>query len=336
MIFLNGAQWLYTQTELYAGAYASQVFPWVVALLLFNICALFATFGGLFERKVIARSHSRLGPMYTGPFGLLQTVADLLKFLRKEIIYPRGSDRFLFVATTFMLTIPSFLAFVVVPIGSFVIIQSDYSLLIALVLLSISPIAILAGSWASNSKYSTLGGLRAAGMTMSYEVLLGIAVASVALTAGSLDIVTIAAYQAEKGMWFAAMQPIAFILFLVGAVASVERNPFDLVEAESELVSGWKTEYGGIYFGLILLAEYIKLLVVALLLASLFLGGWHGALGDIGFMLKAGAFILVMFYIRATAFRMRLDQVLAKVWLRMIPLGLVNFILTIGVMEVVL
>lgn len=332
----NLMQSLYIAVQSHAGTWADTVFSLTAAFMLFNMFALFAVFGGWFERKLIARAHSRIGPMYTGKAGLLQTIADLLKFLQKQMLWPKGGDKMLFRIAPLLLTIPPFVAAVFVPIGSFVVVRSEYSLLFVLALLSFSPIAILVGSWASNSKYSTLGGLRAAGMTMSYEVLLGIAAASVALMAGSLDIVRIVEFQHQSGMWMLVMQPIAFFLFLIGALASVERNPFDLVEAESELVSGWKTEYGGVYFSLTLMGEYIKLLVTAFLFSSLFMGGWKGLGGDVGFILKSLLFVVFMMYVRATAIRLRLDQVFAKVWNQMVPLGILNFIVTVGVLEAVL
>ncbi|MDD9953347.1 MAG: NADH-quinone oxidoreductase subunit H [Candidatus Woesearchaeota archaeon] len=309
------------------------LFLFIMGTILFNITLIYG-FTGYIEMKLIGHIHSRKGPVYTGPLGILQPIADALKVLQKEVIFPHGFDRFLFTLPLFLLTIPNFLAIIFIPVGSFIVFQSDYSLLIALGLLSMSPIAILLGSWASNSKYSTLGGLRSAGMTMSYEVLLGVAIASVIVTTGSMDIVKIVEYQAAHGLWFAVMQPFAFLLFLVGTIAAVERNPFDLVEAESELVSGWRTEYGGVYFLVTLIAEYIKLFVVLLLFTSLFLGGWMDFAGDVGFFVKVLVLTLLMVYIRATAIRLRLDQILAKVWHKYIPLGILNFIITLGVLEV--
>ncbi len=314
------------------GPVAPPLFLVHVAVICFTLTALFGLFGGWVERKLIARVHSRRGPVYTGYAGLLQNLADLLKFLRKEVLFPKGADRLLYRLAPVLLVIPTFAAFVFVPLGSFVLVRSDYSLLFGLALLSLGPIAILVGSWASNSKYSTLGGLRAAAMTMSYEVLLGVAAASVAFQAGSLDIVRIVEHQ--QGLWLAVIQPVAFVLFLIGFVASVERNPFDLVEAESELVSGWKTEYGGVYFSMTLLAEYAKLLVSSMLFVSLFLGGWNDAAGDIGFILKVLLLSLGMFYIRATAFRLPLEQIFRKVWRVLIPLGLVNFMVMVVVVVV--
>lgn len=330
MIFLGPlAEALYAMLLSIAGpSLAPHLFLVASAFILFNLCAMYAMFGGLWERKLIARAHSRIGPMYTGPWGLLQTAADAIKFLKKEVIYPRGSDRALFAAAPLMMLVAPFVTIIFVPVGSFVLVQSEYSLLIALALLSFTPIAILVGAWASNSKYSTLGGLRSAGMTMSYEVLISVAVASVILSSGSFSIAQIVQHQHDAGLWFVAMQPVAAVLFLIGLIASVERNPFDLVEAESELVGGWKTEYGGVYFSLTLLAEYAKLLVSIMLFVSVFLGGWMGWLGDLGFILKVLFMTAFMFYVRATAMRMRLDQVFTKVWARLIPLGLLNMVAT--------
>jgi NADH-quinone oxidoreductase subunit H len=265
----------------------------------------------------------------------LQTAADALKFLKKEIIYPQGSDRALFAAAPFIMFSTAFVAVLFIPLGSFLLIDSEYSLLIVLALLSFSPIAILAGSWASNSKYSTLGGLRAAGMTMAYEVLLTVAVASVILTTHSFSIAGIVQFQQTHGIWLVVMQPVIFILFLIAVTASVERNPFDLTEAESEIVSGWKTEYGGVYFSFTLLAEYVKLLVSVILISCLFLGGWMDAGGDVGFILKILLLSILMMYIRATALRLRMDQLLHTIWTKFVPLAFVNFIVTISILRMV-
>ena len=323
-------QFFTTARALMPGPYADVFFLAFYASTIFTVSAVFSALGGLAERKIIARVHSRIGPMYTGYRGILQTVADLLKFLQKEVIFPQGSDRFLFKLAPLLLVLPTFLAFLFLPIGSYTLFRNEYGLLFILALLGIGPIAILIGAWASNSKYSTLGGLRAAGMMMSYEVLVVVAAASIALTVGSFDMVSIV--NAQESLWFAVMQPVAFILFIIGIIASVERNPFDLVEAESELVAGWKTEYGGIYFALTLLGEYMKLLATGILFVCLFLGGWTGPLGDVGFVIKVLAYVVFMFYVRATAIRLRLDQIFEKVWRRYIPLGLVNFIITMGVL----
>jgi len=313
------------------GMLGDTLFLVALAVSLFGVGATFAIFGGWFERKTIARAHSRIGPQYAGPGGSLQTVADAVKFLRKEVIFPEGSDRFLYRLAPLVLLIAPFLAFAVIPVGSLVVTDSPLTLVIALALLGISPIAIIIGAWASNSKYSTLGGLRAAGMMMSYEVVLVLAAGSVALSAGTLSISEIAQYQAQHGL-FLYLQPVAALLFLISLVASVERNPFDLLEAESELVGGWKTEYGGVWFSLTLLGEYLKLLASAFLFSHLFLGGAATRLGDLSFVLGAGVIIFLMFVVRATAMRLRMDQILDTVWTRLIPVAILNAGATIAVM----
>jgi NADH-quinone oxidoreductase subunit H len=311
---------------------ADIIFLCMIAAALFTACALFAMFGGLAERKLIARVHSRIGPYYVGPHGLLQTLADMLKFLKKEVIFPVGSDRKLFIAAPLIMVLPAFLSFIFLPIGTFTIINSQYSLLFVLALLSLSPIAILIGAWASNSTYSTLGGLRSAAMTMAYEVLIAVSISSIILTTRSFSIIEIVNYQHNLGIWLVFIQPLAFLLFLVAAVASVERNPFDITEAESELVSGWKTEYGGVYFSFTLLAEYVKLLATVILIASLFFGGWMDWGGETGFLLKIILLVLLMIVERATALRLRIDQLLQDVWTKMIPAAFLNFIITVGIL----
>jgi NADH-quinone oxidoreductase subunit H len=306
------------------------IFLIVLAVMTFNMFAFYAMFGGLLERKLIARVHSRVGPMYTGPYGLLQTAADAIKFLRKEVIFPVGSDRSVFKLAPIIMMMTSYLAVLFIPLGSFTILNSEYSLLIVLALLSLS---ILAGAWASNSKYSTLGGLRSAAMTMAYEVLLAVALASIILTTHSFSIIGIVQYQQDLGLWLLFVQPFAFCLFMIAIVASVERNPMDLTEAESELVSGWKTEYGGVYFSLTLLAEYTKLLITCILVTSLFLGGWMDVFGEIGFVIKIIILTMLMIYVRATALRLRIDQLLHQLWTRLVPLAFLNFIITAGIMQ---
>jgi NADH-quinone oxidoreductase subunit H len=303
------------------------------AFAMFQVFAGFAILGGWLERKLIARVHSRVGPIYNGPFGLLQTVADAVKFLKKEVIFPVGSDRKLFVLAPLLMFLTSFVSVIFLPLASFTLISSPYSLLIILALLSLTPIAILTGAWASNSKYSTLGGLRSAGMTMAYEVLLAVAVASIILTTHSFSIIEIVAYQQTHGMWMVFIQPVAFVLFMIAAVASVERNPMDLTEAESELVGGWKTEYGAVYFSLTLLGEYVKLLIMTILISCLFLGGWTDFAGEFGFVIKILLLTMFMIYIRATAMRLRIDQLLHQLWTKLIPLAFLNFLITIGVLK---
>ncbi len=317
-----------------AGAFGDALFAASVAFTIFGVGAGFAIVAGWLERKAIGRIHSRIGPQYTGPSGSLQTAADAVKFLRKEVIIPEGADRALFKTAPILLLLAPFAALAVIPFGSFLLTDSPYSLVLALALLGLSPVAIIIAAWSSNSKYSTLGGLRAAGMLMSYEVVLVLAAASVALTAGTLSITGIAAFQADNGL-FLYLQPIAAVLFIIALVANVERNPFDLLEAESELVGGWRTEYGGVWFSLTLLGEYLKLLASTFLFIHLFLGGAMTRGGDISFLLLTVVVVALMYAIRATAMRLRLDQILDHVWTKLIPFAILNAAGTILVLTIV-
>jgi NADH-quinone oxidoreductase subunit H len=317
------------------GPGAEFIIAFILGLVLFLVCAGYAIMAGYIERKYIGRIHSRIGPMYTGPAGILQTAADALKFIRKEVIFPVGSDRVLFTIAPVLMILTHLAALAFVPLGSYTPIATPYGLIIVIAILSLTPIGILVGSWASNSKYSTLGGLRSAGLTMAYEVLLAVAIASVILTTHSMSITEIVGFQDTHGVWLLFLQPLAFALFFIAAVASVERNPLDLTEAESELVNGWRTEYGGVYFSLTLLAEYIKLLVMCILLVVLFMGGWSDWTGEIGFILKIVALTVLMIAIRATAMRYRMDQLLHDLWTRLIPLAFINIIVTIIVLRIV-
>jgi len=316
------------------GTLGDTLFAIAIGFMLFGAGATFAILAGWLERKAIGRIHSRIGPQYTGPLGVLQTAADAVKFLRKEVIIPEGADRVLFKIAPVLLLLAPLVAFAIIPFGSFVLTDSPYALVFALALLGLSPIAIIIAAWSSNSKYSTLGGLRAAGMLMSYEVVLVLAAASVALSAGTLSITGIVAFQAAHGL-FLYLQPVAAVLFIIALVANVERNPFDLLEAESELVGGWRTEYGGVWFSLTLLGEYLKLLASTFLFIHLFLGGAMTRGGDLSFLLLAALVVALMYAVRATAMRLRLDQILDHVWTRLIPLAILNAAGTILVLTIV-
>jgi NADH-quinone oxidoreductase subunit H len=311
------------------------IFYIIIALFAFLFVSLYAVFGGWGERKVIGRSHSRLGPNMTGPFGLLQTVADVIKFMTKSVIFPKGSDKKIFVTIPGAMMLVNFTALLFVPFGSYTIINSDYSLLIIFALLSLGPTLMMLGSWASNSKYSTLGGLRGASLVFVYEVLLSLSIAGVFLITGSFSIAKAVQMQSDLGLWFIVLQPLGFVLFLMAMIASFERNPFDMTEADSELVSGWRTEYGGIYFAITLFAEYAKLFIGCAVIASVYLGGWLGFLGEAGFFLKIILITILMYYVRAASMRWRLDHLLARVWNFYVPLALLNFLVTYIVLMVI-
>ncbi|MDO8557568.1 MAG: NADH-quinone oxidoreductase subunit H [bacterium] len=288
----------------------------------------FAAFGGLAERKIIGRIHSRYGPTMTGPYGLLQTVADALKFIAKKPLIPRLADRALFIVIPILMVALPFTIFVVLPWGNTPVWSFKYDLLFIISLLAINPILILLGAWAGNSKYATLGGLRAVSQILAYEGVLFVSLLPLVYVSGSFSIVDIVKYQ-QAHTWLLVLQPISFFLFLVALVAISERQPFDLPEAESELVQGWMTEYGGVFFAMILLAQYVTLWVGAVSLAALFFGGWGDMFGVPGFIIKIILGVLIFIYFRATYFRLRIDQLLAFTWKWLIPIGILNLLLVV-------
>jgi NADH-quinone oxidoreductase subunit H len=304
----------------------------------------------LAERKVIAWMQVRLGPMRVGPWGVLQMVADPLKLLLKEDIIPDRADRMLFILAPVICLIPALIVFAVIPIGpSIHIFGKEINLYITdlnigvLYVLSISSVGVLGiilGGWASNSKYPLLGALRSAAQMVSYEVALGFSIIGVLMIAGTLSLVGIVEAQKNAG-WYVFLQPLGFILFCICGVAETNRAPFDLPEAESELVAGFHTEYSGFRFSLFFLAEYANMLTVAAMAVTLFLGGWLrpfptvAALsfldvvpGVIWFIGKVIIFLYFYLWFRASWPRYRYDQLMKLGWQYMLPLSMANVIVT--------
>jgi len=304
----------------------------------------------LAERKVIAWMQVRLGPMRVGPWGVLQMVADPLKLLLKEDIIPDRADRWLFILAPVICLIPALIVFAVIPIGpSIHIFGKEINLYITdlnigvLYVMSISSVGVLGiilGGWASNSKYPLLGALRSAAQMVSYEVALGFSIIGVLMIAGSLSLVSIVEAQKNAG-WYVFLQPLGFILFCICGVAETNRAPFDLPEAESELVAGFHTEYSGFRFSLFFLAEYANMLTVAAMAVTLFLGGWLrpfptvAALsfldvvpGVIWFILKVIIFLYFYLWFRASWPRYRYDQLMKLGWQYLLPLSMANVIVT--------
>jgi len=228
------------------------------------------------ERKILAHLQVRIGPMRVGPHGLLQPIADGLKLLLKEDIIPQGADRTIFWLAPLISVIAAFTAFSLVPFGPEFMVAEDVNvgLLFLIGISSLGILGIILGGWASNSHYPLLGALRSTAQLVSYEVALGFSLVSGLLLAGTLDMQGIVAAQAEEGVWFAFVQPVAFFILFVAAIAETNRNPFDLPEAESELVGGFHTEYSGFRFSLYFLAEYAAMVLVSSIAVTLFLGGW--------------------------------------------------------------
>jgi len=302
--------------------------------LLLAVVLGFVTYGILAERKVMGFMQGRIGPNQVGGrLGLLQTVADVLKLLLKEDTIPKAADRPLYVLAPIIAFTPSFMVLAVLPFtDAFRFADIGVGLLYYIAVSGLTTIGVVAGGWASNNKYALLGGMRAAAQMISYEIPLVMSALSVVLLAGSMNLIDIVG--AQKGVWFIFAQPLAFLIFLVAAVAELNRTPFDLPEAESELVAGFHVEYSGFRWAFFMLAEYVYLFAMAALTTILFLGGWHPVAflgwipGAVWFALKFCAIVFVLIWFRATFPRVRADQLMEFAWKVLLPLSLVNIVLT--------
>ena len=286
------------------------------------------------ERKVSAHMQVRLGPMEVGPHGAIQSVADALKLMSKELITPEEADKPVFWLAPIIVFLPVLLSFLVIPFSQSLIIK-DMNVGIVLILgfSTLAVLAILMAGWSSNNKYSVLGAIRSVAQNVAYEIPLLITVMSIILMVGSFKLSDIVA--AQGGMWFIVMQPLAFLLFITCATAETNRAPFDLPEAESELVAGFHTEYSGMRFAVFFLAEYTNMFIAAAVGTVLFLGGWHGPFlpGVVWFLLKVYALIFMMMWFRWTFPRVRFDQLINFAWKILIPLAFANLLITALVMK---
>lgn len=292
------------------------------------------------ERKLVARMQVRLGPTRVGPFGLLQPLADGIKLFAKEEIIVEQANKWMYVAAPLMAFIPAFITFAVIPFGDKVtlfgreieMLVSDFNIGILFILgvTSLGVYGIVLAGWSSNSKYSLLGALRSAAQMISYEISLGLSVIGVLLLAGSLSLADIVRAQDSVGRWFIWKQPLGFLLYLIAAFAETNRAPFDLPEAETELVAGYFTEYSSMKFALFTIAEYANMVTVSALATTLFLGGWQGPVLPpvVWFMLKVFLFIFLYIWVRATLPRFRYDQLMRFGWLVLLPTALVNVLVT--------
>ncbi|MDM9380642.1 NADH-quinone oxidoreductase subunit NuoH [Chlorogloeopsis sp. ULAP01] len=308
------------------------------------------------ERKISAAAQQRIGPEYIGPLGLLAPVADGLKLVFKEDIVPAKSDPLLFTLGPIIVVLPVFLSYLIVPFGqNLVITNVGMGVFLWIALSSIQPIGLLMAGYASNNKYSLLGGLRAAAQSISYEIPLALAVLAIAMMSNSLSTVDIVDQQSGYGIlgWNIWRQPVGFLIFWISALAECERLPFDLPEAEEELVAGYQTEYSGMKFALFYLSSYVNLVLSALLVSVLYLGGWDfpipidvlanwfgvseanpvlqiitASLGITMTVLKAYLLVFVAILLRWTVPRVRIDQLLDLGWKFLLPVGLVNLLLT--------
>ena len=268
------------------GPYGFYVVALVKILAVFLGLSLLVAYIVYAERKILAHLQVRIGPMRVGPHGLLQPIADGVKLLLKEDIIPQGADRVIFWLAPLISVIAAFTAFSLIPFGPDFIIAEDVNvgLLFLIGVSSLGILGIILGGWASNSHYPLLGALRSTAQLVSYEVALGFSLVSGLLLAGTLEMQGIVAAQAEEGVWFAFVQPVAFFILFVAAIAETNRNPFDLPEAESELVGGFHTEYSGFRFSLYFLAEYAAMVLVSSIAVTLFLGGWLRPFAGVGWL----------------------------------------------------
>lgn len=308
------------------------------------------------ERKISAAAQQRIGPEYIGPFGLLAPVADGLKLVFKEDVVPAKSDSLLFTLGPIIVVIPVFLSYLIVPFGqNLVITNVGMGVFLWISLSSIQPIGLLMAGYSSNNKYSLLGGLRAAAQSISYEVPLALSVLAVVMMSNSLSTIDIVEQQSGYGIlgWNVWRQPLGFVIFWIAALAECERMPFDLPEAEEELVAGYQTEYAGMKFGLFYLGSYVNLVLSALMVAVLYLGGWEfpipldilagwvgvsrdsswlqvvdASLGITMTLLKAYFLVFIAILLRWTVPRVRIDQLLDLGWKFLLPVSLVNLLLT--------
>jgi len=311
----------------------------VSLVVLLTLCA----YTTLLERKLVARFQTRIGPNRAGPKGLLQPLADLVKLIFKEDLVPSGANRLLFTMAPLMAFIPAFLAVAVIPwSGSFtlwgyqldgVISDLNIGLLFILGVSSLGVYSLVLAGWASNSKYSLLGGLRSSAQMISYEVGLGLSLVGVLLLSGSLSLTEIVAQQATVADWFIWKQPLGFLLYLICGVAETNRAPFDLAECENELVAGYHTEYSSIKFAMFYVAEYANMVTISAVATTLFLGGWNGPwLPPLAwFFIKVLAFLFVYIWLRATLPRLRYDQLMKFGWLVLLPAGLFNVMATAAI-----
>jgi len=304
----------------------------MVGVMIFIVLnALFLTWA---ERKVAGRMQRRIGPKEVGPYGLIQPLADALKLLGKEIVTPRDVDKPLYWLAPTIIFIPAVVSFIVIPFDASLQVKDiNVGILVILAFSSLSVLSILMAGWGSNNKYALIGAFRSVAQNIAYEIPLLLALLSVVMMTGSFSLKVIV--EAQKGLWFVFYQPLAFLIYFIASVAETNRTPFDLPEAESELVAGYHTEYSGMRFALFFLAEYTNIFIVSAIAATFFLGGYNGPFlpGIVWFLLKSYLLVFVIIWLRWTYPRVRFDQLLNISWKALIPLALLNLLVTGGILK---
>jgi NADH-quinone oxidoreductase subunit H len=334
------------------------VIPLLKIAIVLNATLVGVTYMVLLERKVIAWAQSRLGPMRVGPYGILQPIADAVKLMIKEDITPVRADKWVFTAAPIISMVPALIVYAVIPFGPEVdmfgrkvalyITDINVGLLYIVSVASVGVYGIILAGYASNSKYPLLASLRASAQLISYEVAVTLTLVSVILMAGTLSMVEIVNAQYNAHVWYVFVQPIAFVLVLIGGLAETNRAPFDLPEAEQELTGGFHTEYSGMRFALFFLAEYANMIVVSSVVVTLFWGGWLPPFPNTPalaflyyvpswawFLIKSFVFLYFFIWVRATLPRYRYDQLMRLGWKVLIPLAIANLVVT-GVVKVIM
>jgi NADH-quinone oxidoreductase subunit H len=329
------------KTVLFLGFLAIKVVA-TVSVIMFSLFLVM-----WFERKLIGHFQVRLGPMRVGPHGLLQTLADGLKVFMKEDLIPANAHKFLFLLAPFIALFTAIIPFAVIPFGpqigtwfgkplalfghpiTWYITDINIGILYIFAISSLTVYALVLAGWSSNNKYSLLGGLRSAAQLISYELSMGLAIVGVVMLSQSLSLVSIVESQAQFP--FIILQPLGFVIYLIAAVAETNRSPFDLPEAESELVAGFHTEYSSMKFAMFFIAEYTNMVTISALATTMFLGGWYGPsfLPPVAwFLIKMFFFLFLYVWLRATLPRFRYDQLMQFGWKVLLPLSLANIFIT--------
>jgi NADH-quinone oxidoreductase subunit H len=321
------------------------VWPFIQIGAVVTLVAVWALYASYLERKISAFMQARLGPMRVGKWGLLQPIADAVKLLTKEDLVPEKADPYIFRYAPYISVAATFITFSVIPFAPNwgVITDVNIGLLFVLSISSVGVLALILAGWSSNSKYALLGGLRSSAQMISYEVSMGLSLIGALMFARTLSLSGITQAQASDSSWFIFYQPLAFVIFLISGIAENNRAPFDLPEAESELVAGFHTEYSGMRWSLFFMAEYAAMVVVSAVAVTLFLGGWYlpGVLRLAGgynnlyvflslvvFMAKMAALLYLYFWLRWTFPRYRYDQLMDLGWKWLIPASLLNIVWT--------
>ena len=321
------------------------VWPFIQIGVVVLITTLWVAYATYLERKISAFIQARLGPMRVGPWGLLQPIADGLKLLTKEDFIPAKADRWIFFVAPYIAVVAAFVVLSVVPFGPdwAVITDVNIGILFVLAVSSVGVLALILAGWSSNSKYALLGALRSSAQMVSYEVSMGLAIIGALMFARTLSLSGIVTAQGSDSIWYVVYQPIGFVIFLISGIAENNRAPFDLPEAESELVAGFHTEYSGFRWSLFFMAEYAAMVVVTAVATALYLGGWYFpyvhkleainhnlyvAVSLIVFLAKAGLLLYLYFWLRWTLPRFRYDQLMDVGWKWLLPAALINIVIS--------